>query len=387
VRSLRSQDASEVFAAELPNLTSQEQVWMIDSLAVRRDIAACTAIGNCLSSPDAAVRRAATSALGGMGNTWCVALLAYVLDHSKDPQESRAIASALISLRGGAQADRAIVAELNKSSGNTRATLITALARRQGPPANALLLTEAGQTNPAVAKAALRALAKTAGGKEVTPLLERLTSTRDAEVRSEAGNAAAQALARIDQPARRSVLVRDALGWAQSVDSRNALLGLLPGCGDATALAALKTAAADSDFRVRDAAVRALADWPDASAWQALTGIYRQPGSEAVRALALRGLVRIAGDENAHPGPGLIEDYRQLLAGAHSDADLRLILGALGGAAQPEALDLALPLLANPGVRAEAEVAVKKIAEAVKAQYPKAAQEALKRLQSKPQPE
>jgi hypothetical protein len=73
-----------------------------------------------------------------------------------------------------------------------------------------------------------------------------------------------------------------------------------------------------------------------------------------------------------------------LFAGAHGDADNRLILGALGGDAQPEALALAVPLLDNSGVRAEAEVAVKKIAEAIKAQDPKAAQEALSRLQAKP---
>jgi hypothetical protein len=115
-----------------------------------------------------------------------------------------------------------------------------------------------------------------------------------------------------------------------------------------------------------------------------LAGIYRQPATESLRGLALRGLVRLAGEENAHPNAKLIEHYRQLLAGAHSDADLRLILGALGGSAQPEALDLALPLLSNASVRAEAEVAVKKIAEAIKAQHPKAAQEALNRLQAKP---
>jgi HEAT repeat protein len=203
-------------------------------------------------------------------------------------------------------------------------------------------------------------------------------------VRAEAEGAAAQALARIDKPARRSALVCDVLGRAQSVDSHNTLLGLLPACGDATALAALKAADADSDPRIRDAAVRALADWPDASAWDALAGVYREPGSEALRGLALRGLVRLAGEENSHFDAKLVEHYRQLLAGAHSDADLRLILGALGGAAQPEALELALPLLDNSGVRAEAEVAVKKIAEAIKAQHPKAAQEALNRLQPKP---
>ena len=384
VRALPSSDASEVFAAELPNLKPQEQVWLIGSLADRGDAAASAAIGNSLASPDAAVRRQAISALGRMGDAWCVPLFARALDRSKDAEERRALESALISLPGGAATDRAIVAALKKSSGNTRANLITALARREGAAANPLLLAEAGQSDLAAAKAALRALAKTATASDVTPLLERLTGASDAGVRSEAENAAAQAIPRIDTPGRRSALVCGALGWAQGVDSRIALLGLLPACGDASALSALNAAAASSDSRVRDAAVRALADWPDASAWDALAGIYRQPATESARGLALRGLVRLAAEENAHPSPKLLERYRLLLAGAHSDADLRLILGTLGGAAQPGALDLALPLLANSGVRAEAEVAVKKIAEAIKAQHPKAAQEALQRLPPKP---
>jgi hypothetical protein len=119
-------------------------------------------------------------------------------------------------------------------------------------------------------------------------------------------------------------------------------------------------------------------------AWDALAGIYRQPGSEVVRGLALRGLLRLAAEENAHPSAKLEDHYRLLLTGVHSDSDLRLILGALGGAAWPGALELALPLLSNPSVRPEAEAAVKKIAEAIKAQHPQAAQAALNRLQSKP---
>lgn len=383
VRTLPSTNASEVFAADLPSLPSQEQVWLIDSLAARGDTAACTAIGNSLASPDAAVRRAAISALGRIGSTWCVGMFASALARTPDAEERHAVESALIGLQGGAQTDQAIAAALEKSSANARASLIAALARRQGPAANSLLLAEAGRPDPAAAKAALRALAKTAGPAEVTPLLERLTGAPDAALRSEAESAVVQALARIDSPVRRSVLVRGALGWAQTIDSRTVILGLLPACGDATALAFLSGATADHDTRVRDAAVRALADWPDVSAWDALASLYGQPATESVRGLALRGLVRLAGEANAHPDAKLVERYRQLLAGAHGDADLRLILGSLGGAASPGTLELALPLLANAGVRAEAEVAVKKIAEAIKAQHPQAAQEALKRLQPK----
>jgi hypothetical protein len=355
-------------------------VWMIDSLAVRRDTAACTAIGNSLASPHAAVRREAIDALGCIGGTWCVALFARTLDASTDADERRAIQSALIVLPGGAQTDRAIITALKKSSDGARALLVTAIARRQGPAANMLLLAEASQSDPAVATAAFRALSKTAGSKELTPLLELLTHASDAELRAEAVSATAQAIARTENPANRSSAVKRALGWAQSVDSRIALLGLLPACGDDAALNTLKSATVGSDTRLRAAAVRALADWPDISGWEAMVAVYHQPISEAARGLILRGLVRLVGEENAHPNAKLIAHYRELLAAARSDTDLRLILGALGGAAHPEALQLALPLLDNTGVRAEAEVAVRKIAEAIKAQHPQAAEAALKRL-------
>ncbi len=383
VRALPARNASEIFAAQLTNLPPQEQVWMIDSLAARGDVAACTAIGSSLALPDTAVRRAAIGALGRVGNTWCVPLFAHALNRSADAEEGRAIESALIDIPGGAPTDQAISTLLKQSAGNARAHLITALARREGPAANQLLLAEAAQSDPAVAKAGLRALAKTATGKELGPLVELVATARDAEVRSEAESAATQVIARTDPSARSSAPVREAQSGAQSSESRIALLGLLSACGDAPALTALKAATADSEPRISAAAVRALADWPDASAWDALAAIYRQPGSEAARGLALRGLVRLAGEENVHPDAKLVERYRQLLAEARGDADLRLILGALGGAAQPGALQLALPLLGNAGVRAEAEVAVRKIAEAIKAQHPQAAQEALNRLKPK----
>ena len=383
VRALPSGNASAVFAAELPNLTELEQVWMIDSLAARADKTACTAIGNSLASPHAAVRREAIDALGRIGGTWCVPLFARALASSTDTDERRAIQSALIVLLGGGQTDRAIIAALKNSSGGTRALLVTAIARREGPTANMLLLAEAGQSDPAVATAAFRALSKTAGSKELTPLLELLTHVGDAEVRAEAESATAQAIARTKNPANRSSAVKAAQGWAQSVDSQIALLGLLPACGDDDALKALKAATVGSDTRLRAAAVRALADWPDISGWETMVAVYHQPISEAARGLIMRGLVRLVGEENAHPNAKLIAHYRELLAAARSDADLRLILGALGGAAHPQALQLALPLLDNTGVRAEAEAAVKKIATAIKAQHPQAAEDALKRLQSK----
>ena len=172
-----------------------------------------------------------------------------------------------------------------------------------------------------------------------------------------------------------------ALAQASDTETRCSLVRLLPVCADGPALAALKTACSSSEANLKDAAVRTLADWPDAAAWDMLAELYRQSANSAYQALALRALVRLAEDANAHPNSALFDRYRQLFSDARNDDDRKLILGALADAARPEALELVLPLLTNSVVRAEAELAVKRIAESIKTQHPKEAAEALQRLQ------
>jgi HEAT repeat protein len=381
VRSLSSKTASQKFASELCTLPPTEQVWMIDSLAARGDSTARFAVVGELASPEPPVRLAAIAALGRVGDASTVPVFARTLATTKDLDERRAIESALTILRGGADTDGAILAEMKAATAPARTHLLLALARREGPEANPVLLQEAGSHETAVAKAAFQYLGRTGQANDATALLARLVQVQDPELRAEAESAATLVLTGIDRPARRSALVRDALDRSPSVEGRISLLGLLPTCGDANALGTLKTAAADTDTGVRQAAITALSEWPDASAWDAILAVYQQPENDTCRNAALHGLVRLAGELNPHPDSKLANRYMQLLAQATGDADLKLILGALAGAAHPDMLQLALPLLSNPGVHAEAEVAVKKIAEAIKAKYPEIAAEALKKLQ------
>ena len=374
VRSLPSRDASAKFAGLLSQLPPQEQAWLIESLAVRGDVPARNAIASSLASSDPIVRRAAISALGRIGDASTVGLFARTLAASSDADERRAIEAALVALNGGNQIDEAVVVELKKVSGDARASLISVLARRQGSAANIVLFQETTNANPVIAKAAFRGLANTTAAPDVPALLQGVVGARDSEIREEAENAASQALGKMDDASDRSTLVREALRTAPSIDVISALLILLPRCGDPHALALLQAAQSDSNAQVRDAAIHALADWPDDSAWESLSAIYRRPANETVRRLALHGLVRLASDENAHPSRKLIEHYRELLDSAHDEPDLlRPILGALGSSSDPDALQLAYPYLEKESVRPEAEAAVKKIAESVKAKNPDAA--------------
>ncbi len=189
-----------------------------------------------------------------------------------------------------------------------------------------------------------------------------------------------QTLSKIDDAGHRSNILCDQIDEAKTVAARCALIRLLTVAGGPRALATLRSASTNPDAQIADTAVRTLAGWRDATAWDGLLEIYRQPKSEPHRVLALRGLVRLATAENASPTPALVARYRQLLDGARGDNDRRLLLGALAGVAHPDALPLVLPLVSNDAVHAEAVLAVKKIATAIKAQHPKIAQDALQRV-------
>jgi HEAT repeat protein len=360
--------SSEPFVNERHRLAPREQAWMIESLAAHPDVHAMLAITMSVTSPESEVRLAAIEALSRIGDPAFVPLLARALGAAKTPAETRAIQSALVALRGGSKTDDIISTEIKHSGGETRARLIGALVRRAGPAANPLFFAETDSPDPVVAKAAFRALGRTASREDVPALLETVAGLKDADLRSEAESAATQALSKVGKLSTRSVLVRGALGQAKTPDGRASLLRLLPGCADAESLAALKDAGSDPEARVRDAALHALADWPGPAAWDILLPIYRQPETESARELALRGLVRLAAEQNARADPVQVGRYRQLLASARTDADRKAVLGALGGLAQAEALQLVVPLLRDPAVRAEAEAAFRRITAALKAQ-------------------
>jgi hypothetical protein len=188
-------------------------------------------------------------------------------------------------------------------------------------------------------------------------------------------------LSRRGGPASVSVLLEQS-GESDAVVARAASQALIriADSGDSAALATLQAAVAGGAAPARETALRTLAAWRGVAAWESLAKVFLQPGNDAQHALALRGLVRIAGEGNAHPDAALIERYRTLLAGARRDEDRKLILSVLAGVGHPDALALALPLLEVPGAHGEAVEAVHRMATAIQTTHPAAARSALQKL-------
>jgi HEAT repeat protein len=377
---LEAPTASEVFGRELPALRVPDQVLLIEALAGRDDKAARQAISGRLSAKDMQVRLAAISALSTAGDAATVPLLAKALANTTAPEEIQAIDLALSRLGGGQPTDEAIIRELTGAAPQVEIRLMAVLARRGCSLAVPVLLAETKNANPQITAAAFRALGKVAGAEDLATLVDELVQVTSPAARPVAENAVARVMEKVQEVSRRSAIVCHALAQTGDVAARCSLLHLLPSCGDAPAFAALKAAYASSEPNEKEAAVRALAEWPDGAGREMLMALFARTDDSSHHALALRALVRLVEDENAHPNAALWEHYRQLLSGAQSDEDRKLILGALAGSTQPEGLQLALPLLANPAIRPEAELAIRKIAESIKTQHPQEAEEALRQL-------
>jgi hypothetical protein len=319
-------------------------------------------------------------AVGRVGDAAAVPLLARACAAAQGMDELKAIEMALAGLRGGEAVDRALIEQLRDGMAVRKLPVLGALVRRANPASLRVFVVEAGSSDPAIARLAFHGLSRVAKPAEVPVLLKALAALQADSAREEAEASVAQALNRTGDRARNSPAVREAMAGAKSVAARCSMLRLLAACPDSAALAAVTSALGDPDPAVKQAAMRTLADWPDLAAWTALVGVYRNAGSETERVVALRGLARLLGEQNPQPDATLIGRYRNLLTGAKDDNDRKLLLGALAGCADPEALSLAVEQLTNADVRAEAELAVRKIAEAIKEKHPQAAQAALEKL-------
>jgi len=383
VATMKNPDASGTFGARLANLDPSHQTLLLEALAERGDADARQAVQAQLASPAEPVRTVAIAALGRMGDASTVPVLGRAAAAAQTPGESKAVELALAGLRGGEAVDQALAAQLRNRMAGPKTPFLAALVRRANSISLPVFLAEAGGTSPDMVKLAFQGLSRVAAAADVPAVLKALAGLKAEPVRADAIGAVSQLLNRVGTPAANAVAIRAALQGSSGPAGTSTFLPLLAVCPDAEGLALVAKAAGDTDPSLRDLGLRTLADWPDASAWEPLSARYGTVASETERVLVLRGLTRLLGEQNAHPSAEVISRYRTLLAGAKTDNDRKLILGALAGCHHPEALALALEQLVQPNVQAEAKLAVTRIAEAIKAQHPEAAAAALKKLEGK----
>ena len=215
------------------------------------------------------------------------------------------------------------------------------------------------RTSP-VRVAAVKALVNTGGTEELPRLVVLLL---DAENRSEVKACVTTyaALADgVDEPQTRDDLLVAALANA-STDQKVRLLDALSRVGGTDALAATLAEMKNANADVRDAAIRALADWPDAAAAIALLDFAQSTEELKYQVLALRGYARLAAESGASDKEKAAM-YRDGLNMAQRPEERKLMLKGLGDIRSDESLAIVGECLADDALKGEAALAAVKIA-------------------------
>ncbi len=283
IREVPGAEATKAFAAQLAKLAPAVQVLVLEALAARGDGAATPAVVESTKAQDERVRVAALQALASLGDAAVVPLLVKAAAGEGKPEADAARAS--LALLKGKGVDEAVLAEMKKADAKGKAELIKTLAARRAESAVPDLLRAAEDESEEVRREAFTAIGKLATEKALPSLVALLVKGKD-DAALKAAERAVLTVARDvkDETARTAALVA-ALPNA-TVPGKGAILRILGKFGGEKPLAAVRAALADADASVQDAALRTLAEWPDASPADDLAKLVREAKSETHRARA-----------------------------------------------------------------------------------------------------
>jgi HEAT repeat protein len=348
---------------------------LLDILTERDDPSAAATVTRLAEAGDEAVRVGALQALGRLGDADSVPVLAKAVA-AGGPVRDAAVA-ALNRIRGEG-VGKAIAKLLGSKDADVRAGVVEVLATRADKSMVPAMLEAARDKDAAVRASAYKGLEAAAGAGALPEMVSLLVQTKESDERGAIEKALATAVARTEGTEAKSAPLVSGLAKADA-DAKARLIRLLGRVGGTQALAAVRGALHDPTDAVATAAVRALADWPDASPAPDLLKVIRTSDDRTRKALAFRGYVQMAN----MPGVGgeeAVRMYKRALDLAETPAARKSVLSGLAGARVPQALDLVKDLLDEPGVRAEAELALVQVASNVRDVVPAAARTALEKV-------
>ncbi|MDH7569675.1 MAG: HEAT repeat domain-containing protein [Armatimonadota bacterium] len=358
-RELPGEALTRAVAAELFRVPAARQPLVVEALAQRGDRAALPVLLSAARSADKPVRLAALRALALLSDPSVVPVLANaVLESDDDTARTAREALALLPRGEATAAALSLLAHTHPQARRAGVALVVAQRLPRFLPA---LQQAARDVDPEVRVAALKALGELGDAEAFAPLLDLLLLGESEADREAAAGALAAVTARAGDPDRWAGPVAERMVGA-GPEQRAVLLRVLASLGGLKALAAVRGALDDPHPEVRAAAMEALAGWETVDAAPYLLDLARTATTPDQRLRWVRACLRIAANQDVPPEQRLAL-CRETLPLIERDEERKLLLGALGGIASPDALALVLPHLDNPATREEASGAVVRIAE------------------------
>ena len=322
------------------------QVQLITLLGERGDRSSIPVLTRAAGSTVPEVKLAALAALGLAGDASVIPFLADRAAKGAE-EDKRTIAESFVRLRGD-EVNPGLVAALKASTPAAQSELVRALIARQVKEAVPLLL-ELSQTSEATIRsrmlAGLGKLGDLATCESLVPLLNydpNAVAATMAEIcrRENSAEPMLAALARIGPTGKAPVLEA------------------LPSLGGAQSLKAVRDALKAKDEIVSTAALRALANWPDAAPLNDLLSLAAATEDPKSKTLALRGVARLAPTAKHISATEAVELLKKAMSLGGRLEEQKSLLAALSEIPGESSIKALRTYLDNPDLAAEAKAAV-----------------------------
>jgi hypothetical protein len=213
-----------------------------------------------------------------------------------------------------------------------------------------------------VSAAACAALAKLGTDNELDGLIRLVQAGK-----TPGAAAALQAVA--SRAADKSAAAQKLIAQTQTAEPQQLapLFEVLVMLGGKEALAAVSSFAGSGKEEVKDAAIRALANWPDFAASKALLVVAFDPNTKRVHSvLAIQAVARLVKASDKEPAAARLDAALAAMKAAGRDEEKKLLLSALASVPDRKAAAAIKPFLGNPQFQKDAGLAAMNLAEALR---------------------
>jgi len=346
-------------AAAIPNLKPDAQLRLLAVFSDQRDVNLRSTLLRIMAAPGSAeVGASATDALVTHGTSEDVPRLVAVA--TANNQADSAAAKRALQQMGANGVDEALIALSEKSDTDAKAMIIRTLAARNSRAAVPMLLKLVSGGEAALVGEASTALGVVGGVEHLAPLTEIVLNSDSGAARNAAEGALKAICNRTQDKESCAAVILPALKKAGTPAAKIGLLRTLSRLPIDKSLAAVTESIKDSDEKVRDAAVRELADWPSVAAAEPLLQL-ASGDNQTHAVLALRGYIRLAGLKD-RPAAERLATYRRALETAKRNEEKKAALAGLGDVPSVEALGILQRYVTEEELKADAASAIVRLA-------------------------
>ena len=352
-------DATEKWIDKMEQVDQKTKCMIMEMLGNRGDKTALPAVMEELHNNDSRIRISAIYAAAKLGGIEILTPLLEVMKTSTENHEIESIKEVLLTLPINERIQD-LVEILPLATPPARKALLEIFSERHFNAYNEVIIGQAKAENEGVRLAAIKALETLGNSKELPDMLQLFLQAEQEKEKSALQKAMVKTAVRLNKKEMLADLVLGEINKSNGGNKKN-LIKILGKLGGAKALQTVKAEIKNKDEEIRDAAIRALINWPNEEAIEEILNVAQNSKDIRYNALALRGCARLVNSSELQSLEKL-RIYCDALQLVRRPDEKKLILAGLAGLGTIESLELVAKYLPDETVSYEAAQAALKIA-------------------------